>query len=320
MSDQPVLSVVVPLLNEGALVEMLYQRLHGVVTRLQRSYEFIMVDDGSRDETFARLQQLHRQDDAVKIIRLARSFGHQAAISAGLLRASGEYVAVMDGDLQDPPELLATFLARLEEGYDVAYGIRSTRRESWPKRAAYRLFYRLLRAIARIDLPLDAGDFCMMHRRVVALINALPERNRFVRGLRTWVGFRQVGVPYARDARAGGTAKYTWSKLVRLSIDGLVSFSDVPLRLASYLGLIVSAGSFAGIGVVLYLRLFTEASIPGFASLATIILFLGGIQLLAIGVLGEYVGRIFDEVRQRPVYVVGTSVGWSEAPAMSPHA
>ena len=309
----PMLSVVIPLYNEGSgVLRLLYDRLAAVLARLPGPCEIILVDDGSTDDTFQQLKQLHQQDPAVKVIRLSRNFGHQTAISAGLARAAGAHVAVMDGDLQDPPELLPALLAQLEQGYDVAYGIRASRQEGWIKRGAYHLFYRLLHRLARIEIPLDAGDFCVMKRRVVVAINNLPERNRFLRGLRSWVGFRQVGVPYPRAERAEGIPKYTWGKLLRLSLDGFVSFSDTPLRMASYLGFLVSLGSFIGIGAVLYFRLFTTLSIPGFASVAILILFLGGIQLLAIGVVGEYLGRIFDEVKQRPLYLESERLGWAE--------
>ena len=307
---RPALSVVIPVFNEHRVVDRLYQRLHAVVSNLPGPYEIIVVDDGSTDDTFARLRGLHQRDPALKIIRLARNFGHQAAISAGLARAAGERVAVMDGDLQDPPEMLPVLLRTVEGGCDVAYGVRKHRPEGWLKRLAYYGFYRLLRMVTTIEIPLDAGDFCVMRRQVALAINAFPERNRFVRGLRSWFGFRQVGVPYSRDQRTAGRPKYTWGKLLRLSLDGLISFSDVPLRMASYLGFLVSAGSVVGIGVVLYFRLFTNASVPGFASLAILILFLGGIQLLAVGLLGEYVSRIFDEVKRRPLYVMSALIGW----------
>jgi dolichol-phosphate mannosyltransferase len=306
------LSVVIPMYNEAAVVDELLERLEQALAPLGISWEVIAVDDGSADDTFERLCAQHERQPAIKAIRLARNFGHQTAISAGLARAGGECVAVIDGDLQDPPELLPQLLRKLDEGYDVAYGVRQHRPEGWLKQTAYYLFYRVLHATAQIDIPMDAGDFCVMRRHVVDAINRLPERNRFLRGLRSWFGFRQVGVPYARQPRAMGRPKYTWGKLFRLSLDGLISFSDTPLRMASYLGLLVSAGSFLGIALVLYLRLFTDRSLPGFASLAILILFTGGIQLLTVGVLGEYLGRIFDEVKQRPLYVTSELLGFAE--------
>ncbi len=309
------LSILIPLFNEAGMVRLLYGRVRAVLARLPGPCEMIFVDDGSTDETFRELLALHEENAmGVKVLRLARNFGHQVAISAGLARAGGDTVAVMDGDLQDPPELIPAMLVKLEEGYDVVYGIRASRQEGWLKQAAYHAFYRLLYCVAKIQIPLDAGDFCVMRRRVVTAMNNLPERNRFVRGLRRWVGFRPGGIPYAREARASGIAKYTWGKLLRLSFDGRVSFSDAPLRLASWLGFIVSLGSFIGIGMVLYYRFFTFKPVPGFASLAILVLFLGGVQLVAVGVVGEYLGRIFDEVKQRPLYVVSDQVGWGKEP------
>ena len=305
-------SVVVPVFNDGCIVPKLYERLLPVLSNLCATYEIILVDDGSTDDTMAHLLRLHQRDPAVKIIRFTRNFGHQAAISAGLQRAAGDYVAVMDDDLQDPPESLPILCARLDEGYDVAYAIRTNRPEGFLKRTAYHLFYRLFRFMAAVDVPLDAGDFCVMRRTVVLALNCLPERQRFVRGLRSWVGFRQVGVPTPRSARAGGVSNYTWWKLTDLCLDGVVSFSIMPLRVASYLGFLISAVSFLGVGVVFYFRLFTDRTVPGFAALATLILFLGGIQLLTIGIAGEYIGRIFDAVKQRPSYITGELVGWAE--------
>ena len=310
---RPFLSVVVPVFNEGALIRAFYQQLRDVLSQLPGTYEVILIDDGSSDETFSHLRALHAQDPAVKLIRLARNFGHQSAISSGLARAAGEYVAVMDGDLQDPPELLPTMLKRLEDGYDIAYGVRSIRKEEgWLKRVTSRGFYRLLRAVAEVHIPLDAGDFCLMRRCVVLAINRLPERNRFLRGLRSWFGFRQIGVPYTRGARAGGTTKFTWGKMFRFSLDGIISFSDAPLRLASYMGFLSALLSFCGIGMMLYIRLCTNRSIPGFASITIVVLFLGGVQLMTVGLLGEYIGRIFDEVKQRPLYVTSALIGWDD--------
>lgn len=311
----PFMSVVVPVFNEGAIVQKFYARFRDVALRCPGPYELILVDDGSSDDSFAHLLVLHQQDPAVKIIRLARNFGHQIAISAGLAHAAGEMVAVMDSDLQDPPEILPTMIGRLEEGYDIAYGVRSIRaEEGWFKRFTSHLFYRVLRSVAEIRIPLDAGDFCLMRRHVVEAMNRLPERNRFLRGLRSWFGFKQIGVPYERGSRVGGSTKFTFSKMFRFSLDGMLSFSNVPLRFASYLGFLASAVSFMGIGIVLYFRLFTKASIPGFATVSILVLFVGGIQLLTIGVLGEYLGRISDEVKQRPLYVTSALIGWESPP------
>jgi dolichol-phosphate mannosyltransferase len=309
----PKLSIIVPLYNEAELVNEFYGRVSATMREMAASYELIFVDDGSVDSTFDLLTLVQKHDPAVKIIRLARNFGHQSAISAGLESARGDVVAMIDGDLQDPPELIPRMIATLEQGYDVVYGVRKARKEGWLKVTAYWAFYRLLQTVARIDIPLDAGDFCVMNRQVVNALISLPERNRFIRGLRSWVGFRQTGLEYPRSARLAGEPKYTLRKLMRLALDGFIAFSDAPLRLAAYLGLAVSASSFVGILVVLYFRLFTDQSLPGFASVAVLMLFLGGTQLLSVGLAGEYLGRIYDEVKHRPLYVIRQTVGWTNA-------
>jgi dolichol-phosphate mannosyltransferase len=249
-------------------------------------------------------------------VRFSRNFGHQTAVSAGIARAGGAALIVMDADLQDPPEELHRFLAKWREGYDVVYGLRRKRKEGPLKRLCYHLFYRILAGTASQPIPTDSGDFCLMDRKVVDLLNAMPERNRFVRGLRAWVGFRQIGIEYARDARQAGEPKYTLTKLVRLAVDGLLSFSTVPLRLATYLGLVVSAIAFLGAVFTLVQRLFADwfariglAPVPGFATIVIAILFLGGVQLICLGIMGEYIGRIYDEVKGRPSWIVRQTLG-----------
>ncbi len=299
----PRVSVVLPLLNEEATLPTLYARLTEVLTSLEISYELIMVDDGSTDRTAELLRQLRRDDARLKFIRLARNFGHQAAITAGLTHARGEAVIVMDADLQDPPEVIPELLARWNDGFEVVYAIRRNRKEPPPKRLAYTLFYRLLNRVASLDIPADAGDFCLMDRQVVDQLNALPERNRFLRGLRSWVGFRQTGIEYDRQARQAGRTKYGFWKLVRLAVDGLVSFSYLPLRVASGVGLVASLVSLPVGLYYLILRLLGHREPAGFAAIVISVLFLGGVQLITIGIMGEYVGRIFDEVKNRPVYI-----------------
>jgi len=304
------LSVVVPMLNEAANLATLYARLTQVLASLQMSYELIMVDDGSTDGTYEGLCRLRARDPRLKCIRLARNFGHQAALTAALAHATGQAVIVMDADLQDPPEAIPELLGRWHEGFDVVYAIRCHRKEPTAKRFAYALFYRLLHRVAAVEVPLDAGDFCLMDRRVVEQLNALPERNRFVRGLRTWVGFRQAGVEYERQARHAGRSQYGFWQLVRLAVDGLVSFSYVPLRIASTVGFFVSLGSLLVGLYYLALRLAGHREPAGFAGIIISILFLGGVQLITIGIMGEYVGRIFDEVKHRPVYIVSEKEGF----------
>jgi dolichol-phosphate mannosyltransferase len=306
----PGISIVVPMFNEEATLPTLYTRLTQVLTPLVTPYELVMVDDGSTDRTLELLRQLHAQDPKVKFIRLARNFGHQAALTAGLAHASGQAVVVMDADLQDPPEVIPELLARWKEGSEVVYAIRRHRKEPPTKQLAYALFYRLLSRVASLRIPLDSGDFCLMDRRVVDQLDALPERNRFLRGLRSWVGFHQTGLEYERQARYAGQTKYSFWNLMRLAVDGLVSFSYLPLRIASSIGILTSFGSLLVGLYYLILRLVGHREPIGFAAIVISTLFLGGIQLITIGIMGEYVGRIFDEVKRRPVYIAGEKKGF----------
>lgn len=303
----PTLSIVIPIYNEAGLLEELWDRLRVALDPLGLHWEVIFIDDGSRDETWSVLERLARTDYRIRALGLSRNFGHQIAISAGLEWARGDAVVIMDGDLQDPPELIPEFVRQWQAGYEVVYAIRARREASALKRLAYRAFYRLLARMAEVDIPLDAGDFGLMDRRVVEVLRRMPERNRFVRGLRSWAGFRQIGLPYVRPARARGRSKYSWRRLFRLALDGLVAFSTVPLRLATWVGFLVSGVSFVGIVLYLY-RYFTTPRVPGFTSLIIALLFLGGIQLITIGIIGEYIGRIYDEVKQRPLYVVARTL------------
>jgi polyisoprenyl-phosphate glycosyltransferase len=298
------LSLVIPAYNEEENLPTLYARLRAALDPLGLSYELIFVNDGSRDRTLAMLQQLSAEDARVVVIDLARNFGHQVAISAGLDHSRGRAVIIMDGDLQDPPEVLPQFIAKWREGYEVVYAIREQRKEGPLKRAAYNFFYRLLKRVASIDIPLDAGDFCIMDRRVVDLLNAMPERNRFVRGIRSWVGLSQTGLAYERQSRHAGRSKYTLTRLIYLALDGLISFSYLPLRLISLAGLGVSLMSILIAIFYTIQKLTVGLSPPGFATTVVAIFFLAGIQLITIGVIGEYVGRIFEEVKGRPLYVV----------------
>jgi dolichol-phosphate mannosyltransferase len=246
---------------------------------------------------------LASQDARVNAIELARNFGHQVAISAGLEHSRGRAVCIMDADLQDPPEVLPKFLQKWQEGAEVVYAIRTLRKEWWVKRLAYAGFYRLLQRVANIKIPLDAGDFCIMDRCVVDQLVQMPERNRFVRGIRSWVGFRQVGVVYERHSRHAGRPKYTFRKLIYLALDGLISFSHMPLRIITLLGIAVSVLSFTVALFYVVKKLALGVGIPGFTTLVVSIFFLAGIQLMTIGVIGEYIGRISDEVKRRPLYV-----------------
>jgi glycosyltransferase involved in cell wall biosynthesis len=305
MDVEPEISVVVPLYNEQENVAELHRRLTGAMGPLNLPYEIVLVDDGSGDETPALIDQLARRDPHVGVIHLSRNFGHQPAVSAGLDHARGRAVMVMDGDLQDPPEVIPQFVARWREGFDVVYAVRRRRKEGPLKRLGYFAFYRLLGLVAELDIPLDAGDFCLMDRRVVEVLNALPERKRFIRGLRTYVGFRQTGLAYERAARDAGRPKYALRALVALAVDGLISFSSSPLRLVTRIGL-VSALVALGLAVWVVRDAYNHQTAPrGWASTIVIVLFMGSVQLISLGIIGEYIRLIFLETKGRPTYIVG---------------
>ena len=306
---EPDLSVVLPVQDEEDNIPILYSRLHSVLEKTGMDYEMIFVDDGSRDKSLERLRVLAAKDHRVTVVELARNFGHQVAITAGLDHARGNAVIVMDADLHDPQEVLPQLIAKWQEGHDVVYAIRQQRKEGWFKRTTYAVFYRLLRRVANVEIPLDAGDFCIMDRTVVNLLRSMPERNRFVRGIRSWVGLRQTGLPYERQARNAGRPKYSFARLMLLALDGLISFSYTPLRVASLSGVGISLLSFLLAGFFFIKKLTTGLNPPGFATLVVAIFFLAGIQLITIGVMGEYIGRIFDEVKRRPLYVVRRVTG-----------
>jgi dolichol-phosphate mannosyltransferase len=308
-SAVPTLSVVIPVFNETENLAELYARLAAVLAVAEPDFEIIFVDDGSRDQSVGLLRGFAASDPRIAVVELARNFGHQIAISAGLDHARGASVIIMDADLQDPPEVLPQFIAKWREGHDVVYAIREQRKEGWLKRGAYAAFYRLLQRVANIEIPLDAGDFCIMDRKVVDLLVGMPERNRFVRGIRSWVGLDQVGLAYERHARRAGTPKFTFSRLIYLALDGLVSFSYLPLRVITMLGFGVSLMSIVLALFYTIKKLTVGLNPPGFATLTVAVFFLAGIQLITIGVIGEYVGRIFEEVKRRPLYVVRNVTG-----------
>lgn len=309
-------SLIIPVYNEQQLLPKLYERVSNAAQSWDGDYEILCVDDGSTDLTAELLDELHAKDSRWKRISFSRNFGHQAAVSAGMTYAAGQAVGIIDGDLQDPPEMLEQMFKRWEAGYEVVYAIRASRRENILKRLAYRSFYRLLQKCASIDIPLDAGDFCVMDRKVVDVMNALPEQSRFVRGLRTWAGFRQTGIAYDRNARDEGESKYTISKLFRLAFDGILGFSALPLRIASVLGAsFCVVATFLIIGLVIWrisdLTLWGmhPAHSMGWTSLVSIALFLAGIQMLMLGIVGEYIARIFEEVKGRPGWIVAETIG-----------
>jgi dolichol-phosphate mannosyltransferase len=302
--ENPDLSVVVPVYNEEENILELHRRLTGVMKDMRYTYELIFVNDGSFDTTLDRLKALQAQDPHISLLDLARNFGHQAAVTAGIDHAAGRAVIVIDGDLQDPPEVIPDLVARWQEGYEVVYAIRTRRKEGALKRLAYGAFYRLMQFMADTEIPLDAGDFSLIDRRAAKVLRQLPERNRFVRGLRSWVGFRQIGVPFERAERHEGQSKYTLRALVGLATSGFISFSKLPLRIATYLGTLVSGMAFLSALAFVVLRLVTEVEPRGWTSVIVVVLFLGGVQLVTLGILGEYLGYVLDEVRRRPPYVV----------------
>lgn len=304
MSSLPELSVVIPLFNEEENLPELHRRLTAALEALAIRYELIFVNDGSRDRTPELLDALAERDPSLVVLHLSRNFGHQPAISAGIDASQGEAVVLMDGDLQDPPEVLGEFIKTWRAGNDVVYAIRTKRKEGLFKRLAYAAFYRVLRATSDLEIPLDSGDFCLMDRKVVDTMKALPERQRFVRGLRTFVGYRQVGLEYERDARHLGEPKYKFKALVRLAVDGLVSFSGYPLTLVSQLGMLSLLIAALLTIWVLYSAWQDPAAPRGWCSTMVVVMYMGGVQLISLGIMAEYMRRIFLEVKGRPTYLV----------------
>ncbi len=304
------LSVAVPLYNEASGVPELVRRIGQALDALPGGpHEMVFVDDGSADGTLARLEERAREDARITVVALSRNFGHQAALAAALDYVTGDATVLMDGDLQDPPEAIPHLVAKHREGYDVVYAQRINRKEAWWLRASYWLYYRALARMSRIQVPLDAGDFSLISGRVVGEIRRTPERHRYLRGLRAWAGFRQAGIPIERGARAAGVSKYRLGHLVGLALDGVFSFSVVPLRAATVLGAVAIVLTAAFAAYALYARLFLDRSPQGFTALILIITFLSGVHLFFLGIIGEYVGRVYDEAKARPVYVVDRIIG-----------
>ena len=314
------LSVIVPCYNEEAVLAETHRRLTTVLDGLDDlDYEIVYVDDGSRDRTPNLLAALQASDEHVRVIRFSRNFGHQTAVTAGLEHATGDAVVLIDADLQDPPEVIPEFVARWREGYHVAYGVRIDRPgETRFKLATARAFYRVLGRLSETEIPLDAGDFRLMDRRVVTALQSMPERDRFVRGMVAWVGFRQVGVPYRRAPRLAGESKYPLFRMLRFALDGVTSFSVAPLHAATWIGFASSALALIGVVYALVLRLFTNNWVTGWTALFIAVLFVGGTQLLALGVIGEYIGRIYAESKRRPLYLVQERLGFDRMGHTSP--
>lgn len=314
------LSVVIPIFNEEANIGELHRRLTALLAPmpLPGGYELIFVNDGSRDASLPQLMSLAERDPGhVRYLSFSRNFGHQIAVTAGLDRAEGQAVVIIDADLQDPPELIPSLYAKLHEGYEVVYAKRRSRQgESAGKKLTAKLFYRLLRAMTHIEIPVDTGDFRIISRKVVLALRQMPEQNKFLRGQISWIGYRQTYLEYDRAERAGGVTGYTYSKMLRFALDGITAFSDVPLKVATVSGFFVSALAFVVILYTLYARFVTREYQPGWASLMVSILFLGGVQLIAVGIIGEYLARLGANVRQRPLYIVSDG----NLPAPTEHA
>ncbi|WP_009634308.1 glycosyltransferase family 2 protein [Synechocystis sp. PCC 7509] len=308
----PKYSFIIPIYNEEETISEMYRRMSAVMDRMDGIVELILINDGSRDRSLQLLRDLHNKDSRVCYLSLARNFGHQIAVTAGLNFATGQLVVILDADLQDPPELIPDMVEKWKQGYQVVYAQRTQRRqEGWFKRFTAYSFYRLLKKLADVDIPTDTGDFCLLDRKVVEVLNAMPERNRYIRGLRSWIGFRQTAIRFERDPRFAGEVKYTFRKSLALAINGLVSFSTVPLRISTYVGLLAAIASILMALLVLYWRIFVPNSpLTGFTIVLMATFFLGAVQLVSIGILGEYIGRIYEEVKGRPLYTLAEVGGF----------
>lgn len=307
-------SIVVPCYNEEAVLAELHGRLIAMIEGVaDASFEVIYSDDGSRDRTPDILRQLQESDSRVRVVSLARNFGHQLAVTAGLEHASGDAVVIIDADLQDPPEVVPEMIARWRDGYQVVYGLRGKREgETTFKLWTAKVFYRLINRVSEVEIPLDVGDFRLIDRQVVDVLLEMPERDRFLRGMISWVGFKQVAVIYDRAARHAGQTKYPLIKMLRFAVDSVISFSFAPLRLAIWVGFAAIAAAIVGIAYALVIRFYTTTWVRGWASIFTAVLFLGGVQLITLGIVGEYVGRIYAEVKMRPLYVVRERRGFDK--------
>ena len=312
------LSVVVPCYNEEQVIAACHDTLTRVLSAAIRDYQIVYVNDGSTDNTYELLREMQRSDARVKVVDLARNFGHQVALSAGLEHADGAAVALMDADLQDPPAVLVQMFHLWEQGYEVIFGVRKTRAgESWFKLTCAKTFYRILSFFSDTKIPLDTGDFRLMDRKAVDALLRLPERHRFLRGLSIWIGFRSYGLEYERQPRAAGVTKYPVHKLARLALDGILSFSIVPLRLVSFAGILTVGASIVSAAYALLSRLLVGTWVPGWSLLFIGMLFIGGIQMLGLGIVGEYIGRIYTEAKQRPLYLVREVLSSASQPPLA---
>lgn len=304
-------SIIVPLFNEELVLGESYKRIKEVMDKSQENYELIFINDGSRDQTESIAKELCHKDNNVKLINFSRNFGHQPAITAGMNEASGNAIIIIDADLQDPPAIMLKMIEKWKEGYDVVYGKRSKRAgETFFKKCSAKLYYRILSSITDVQIPVDVGDFRLIDRTVCDALNRLPEKNRYVRGLVSWVGFKQTFVEFEREERFLGETKYPIRKMIKLALDGITGFSNKPLKIASMLGYIVSGFGFIYLIIILFQRLFTDTTITGWTSIIALLLILNGVTLIMLGVLGEYIGRIYDEMKARPVYIIKEKIGF----------
>ncbi len=311
LPHRPTLSVVAPVYNEEAILHELYRRLVAVLDGAGLDWELVLVNDGSRDRSPEIMRELHAADPRVKVVDFARNFGHQVAITAGADYAQGDAVVIIDADLQDPPEVILDLLAKWREGYEVVYAVRAERKgETWFKEFTAKAFYRIIYKITDINIPMDTGDFRLMDRKVVEALRTMREKHRFMRGMSVWVGFKQVGVEYVRAERYAGETKYPLRKMLKFALDGITSFSYFPLQVATYFGFVAAAVAVLGIIVTVILRLTGSHAFYGQATTLVAVLFLGGVQLISLGIIGEYLGRIYDEVKGRPLYIVREALGF----------
>jgi polyisoprenyl-phosphate glycosyltransferase len=307
------LSIVAPVYNEQEVIDETFKRLSGVFKDYFMNIEYIFINDGSRDNTYFKLREIAKKNPEVRIINFARNFGHQIAITAGMDYANGDAVAIIDGDLQDPPEVILQMVEKWQEGYEVVFGKRLEREgETFFKKFTAKMFYRFLDSMTDVKLPVDVGDFRLIDRKVCNAMKCLPERSRYVRGLVSWVGFKQTSVEYRREKRFAGETKYPLKKMIKLAGDGIFSFSYKPLKLATFTGMLISAISFIYLIVVLIQKFVKNDVTSGWASSMAVSLFFNGVMLIVLGIMGEYVGRIYEEVKARPLYIVGELVGFDE--------
>lgn len=312
---RPTFSVVAPVYNEERLLPEFYQRVVNTLEPLGEPFELVLVNDGCRDRSPEIMRELYERDPRVRVVNFSKNFGHQLAITAGADYAQGEAVVVIDSDLQDPPEVIPELIQHWREGYEVVYAVRAERvGETWFKKMTASFFYRLIAQITNVDIPVDTGDFRLMDRKVVDALSQIREHHRFMRGLSSWVGFKQIGVPYRRDARKAGETKYPLRKMLKFALDGITSFSYLPLQLSTYLGFIIAALSVVFIIIAIALRLSGIRAFEGQATTLVMVLFMGGVQLIFLGVIGEYLGRIYDEVKRRPLYIVSEALGFGDKP------